>query len=421
MSFSEKMTAICDAIRSKTGYTAKMNYDTIVEQLNSITSVYNFIWKDYQPNYCEPKALEVVRVAESYWIARAQGRKFFYKNGITFLRKTTNPVNDSNGAAIIDCSTFIHLVLRGISYELSPYSNTTPNLNFDYRNLTTNTKYTWADDRLNNCVSISNNRVQYAADMAAYYYMQGRLFNDVSKVKPGDLLFCTSSINGRFLNVTHVGIISEDPKYYYEVTIDDLVVCRRAVASKSNVTLFARPDYERLENKTYTFDKNFDYLTTITWFDGTHKTNNGVSFDVINTSIKSSGQGSTDAGSEYYIVSSSFPIDLRPGTYKLSGAPARKDKGSVYTNRYWGIAIYPQDGRTVTNKITGFNDTSSFDDGNLVTKEVSTNTIWDIGYGTEFTISSIMRFYCKIWISNNLEDSGYSGEHTWNPSLKRIQ
>ena len=83
---------------------------------------------------------------QSYWIARASGRKFVYSGGATFLDGA--PLNNASGQGLIDCSTYIHLVLRGIPYQKSPYVNTNANAAYNPSDLLTNTAYTWADDHI---------------------------------------------------------------------------------------------------------------------------------------------------------------------------------------------------------------------------------------------------------------------------------
>lgn len=390
--------------------------ETLPDKIKAITSVSQFMWVDEEPNYCEPKAQQAVDVARTYWVARARGRQFNYQGGATFLDGKT--VNGSTGKGKIDCSTYIHLVLRGIDYANSPYANTTANYAFDANNLVTNTaEYTWADNGLAYSQSIGG-RVRYAADLAAYYWMQGRCFTDASKLKPGDLTFHSNEINGRFMNVTHVGIITEDTTQMYNVTDLENVVVRSFLSSRSDIIFYARPDYENLGKQAYTFNPNFNYLAP-PWINSTKKIN-GVTYTVNEDTGTIVSAGSATAGGQFNLVSSDYPLYLPAGTYHLSGAPARLDRGSRVSYSYWGLRLYPLDGRTITSQVKGFNS-ATYTEANLTTVTQSQAVVWDKGYGADFTITTPMAFYASMYISKNVKNAStiYTGPDTWTPSLKR--
>ena len=407
-----RLKEIADAIRYSAGADGSIvatNFHTWIKSLKRM------MWIDEEPNYCEPKAQQAVDVARTYWIARARGRAFNYKGGATFLDGAT--VNGSAGKGKIDCSTYAHLVLRGIDYANSPYAVETASYSFDADNLVTNTaEYTWADNGLAYSESIGG-RVRYAADLAAYYWMQGRCFTDASKLKPGDLTFHSNEINGRFMNVTHVGIVTEDTTKMFNVTDVDNVVVMTELSSRSDIIFYARPDYENLSKQTYTFDPNFNYLSA-PWIEST-KTMNGVTYTPNEDNNTLVSAGSATSGSQYNLISASYTSYLPPGTYHLSGAPARLDRGSRVSYSYWGLRLYPSDGRTITSQVKGFNS-ATYTEANLTTVTQSQAYVWDKGYGADFTIDTGMRFYANIYISKNvISSSVYTGPDTWTPSLKR--
>ena len=146
----------------------------------SLDDIYPPIWSDKMPPYCEQHALQAVSVARSYWNARANGIKSFAYSHSTFL-SGGNPINNPQGAGVIDCSTYMHLVLRGIRYQDSPYAT-------GNATLSTNAYYPWTSNELGHSDTLSGT-VRKAADIAAYYWAAGRVF-PVSKktdARPGDL------------------------------------------------------------------------------------------------------------------------------------------------------------------------------------------------------------------------------------------
>ena len=157
------LSAIASALRGSSGTSEPIQASQFATKIQQLK---RYRWADSAPTYCEPRALEAVDVAKSYWIARASGRKFVYSGGATFLDGA--PLNNASGQGLIDCSTYIHLVLRGIPYQKSPYVNTNANSAYNPSDLVTNTAYTWADDHIRFSKTLGG-MVRYAADLAAYY------------------------------------------------------------------------------------------------------------------------------------------------------------------------------------------------------------------------------------------------------------
>lgn len=410
-----RLQEIADAVRDANGSTGAIQGTLLKTKIHQLK---RYMYQDNVPTYCEPKAQEAVYVARTYWTARARGRAFTYTtSGKTFLNG--NNLNDSSGAGVIDCSTYIHLVMRGIPYDKSPYAtNTSASATYDPSNLVTNiAEYTWADDNIRDSVTIGG-QVRFAADLAAYYWFQGRCFTDPNLRKPGDLIFHSTKDNERFMSITHVSIVEDDITQYFNVTDTDNVVVRTAYANRNDdIVFFARPDYENLGKQTYTFNPNFNYLAA-PWIENT-KTMNGVTYTVNEDSGTIVSAGSATNGSQFDLVTSSYPLYLPAGTYHLSGAPARLDRGSRVSYSYWGLRLYPLDGRTITSQVKGF-DSSTYTEANLTTVEQSQAYVWDKGYGADFTIDTGMRFYASTYISKNVVSSTvYTGADTWTPMLVR--
>lgn len=408
----DNLFRIATSIRSSNGESnqiaAKLFYQKILQ-------LKRYMWSDSNLVYCEPKAMEAVYVARTYWIARAAGRSFTYTGGQTFLNGAA--LNNSSGSGQIDCSTFIHLVMRGITYDKSPYTNTTANATYNAANLATNTEYSWADDHIRSSSTIGG-MVRYAADLAAYYWAAGRAFKDASKRKPGDLIFHSTEQNDRFMSITHVSIVSEDVDAYYNVTNIENTVVRTQYANRNeDIVFFARPDYERIADNTYTFDPNFNYLA-YPWICGNSESfGSGVSMTADSSGLTTSCSGATSA-TQINLVSSAYPLYLPAGSYKLSGAPGYQDRRARVDYSYWGLRLYPSDGRTITSQVTGYTSPSY---GSAPTDVVTQSQalVWDKGWGATFTISSGMGFYSNIYISKNPTVTAYNTTDTWRPTLTR--
>lgn len=410
---TDKLTQIANAIRSSSGETGQIQASLFYQKINQLK---RYRWADSNLVYCEPKAMEAVYVARTYWIARAAGRSFVYSGGATFLDGAV--LNNSSGEGQIDCSTFIHLVMRGITYDKSPYTNTAANATYAASNLSTNTSYTWADDHIRNSSTLGG-MVRYAADLAAYYWTAGRVYTDASQRKPGDLIFHSTEQNDRFMSITHVSIVSEDVDAYYNVTNLDNTVVRTAYENRNaDIVFFARPDYERIADKTYTFDPNFNYLA-YPWICGNSKTyGSGVKITATESGLTTSCSGAT-AATQIDLVSSAYPLYLPSGSYKLTGTPAYQDRRARVDYSYWGIRIYPLDGRIIQSSLIGY--TSADYSANPPTSGAiqKQNVVWEKGYGADFTIGSPMSFYASIYISKTPTSTAYNTTDLWTPKLVR--
>ncbi len=407
------LSAIASAIRGSSGTSEPIQaaqFATKIQQLR------RYRWADSAPTYCEPRALEAVDVAKSYWIARASGRKFVYSGGATFLDGA--PLNNASGQGLIDCSTYIHLVMRGIPYQKSPYVNTNANATYHASDLVTNTAYTWADDHIRSSITLGG-MVRYAADLAAYYWAAGRAFTDASLRKPGDLIFHSTKQNSRFLSISHVSMVSDDIDRFYNVTDLSNTVVRTNYANRNaDIVFFARPDYERIPQQTYTFDPNHNYLA-YPWIFGDSKTYpSGVTATASESGISTACSGAT-AATVIPLVSSNYPLYLPAGTYLLSGTPSYSDRRARVDYSYWGIRLYPSDGRSITSQVTGYTSAKYSSDPTTVTQ--TQDHVWEKGYGATFSIAEPMSFYCSIYISWTPNDAAYSGSDLWAPRLVRTQ
>lgn len=186
----------------------------------------------------EEKAAEVIELAKTYLY---KAGLFKYNAGYGAFNNTY--IDKESGKYIIDCSTFIGLVLRGIPYEESRYI--TDNI---WNNMARTDLYTWADSGLD------RDHVRWAYEYAEYYEGLERTFDDISSAKPADIVFHIKkdAITGEE-SVWHVSMV-------YEVAEDGKITCIHSLYGKSNVgvwtykltdstiekygrVLLARPDY----------------------------------------------------------------------------------------------------------------------------------------------------------------------------------
>lgn len=139
---------------------------------------------------------QIVKVAKTY-LDNATKFKYNTKTPLSFSNPASNIGSWKTGGLYhIDCSTFIGLVCRGLTYAKSPYAKSTTSLK-------RNTDYGW-----------TFNLPRTAADQAKYCVEQGWVLHGVdtvnwSNVEPGDLIFWDrdNGENGRYMNISHVAMV----------------------------------------------------------------------------------------------------------------------------------------------------------------------------------------------------------------------
>jgi len=358
-----------------------------------------------KPIWCGAYANEAVKVARTYWDARISNKvTYAYSGGDTIFE---GKLTDVNGNCYIDCSTFISLALLGIDYNHSPYYGKTgqANLTIDTSTIVPRTDYSYAMPSLANqsTNNFTNGRIRYASDLAEYFYCAGKVIA-VDEVMPGDLTFHASknsdgtyTINNRFKNISHVGIVAEENYItrddngkvtafeFYNVTSYTGVCIRTKSSARSDLVFCCRPDYRPKETVSEVSNIN---LIPNSYFSGGigNTVLNGITFNITdNGTITTTGQP-TDS-TTFRLTSKSYPIYLKKGTYQLSGCPSRTD---VTSGKTWGISIKGTD---------------------------DTQIAWDLGYGATFKITDNFKaIHIYIYISSTKNSTGY----VWNPNLIRI-
>ena len=428
-------------------------------------------WQDRIPPYCRSRAMQMLRVAKSYrdarWLDPAGENKRFTYSQTTFLSDPDNPVNDENGKGKIDCSTYMHLVLRGIDYASSPYGHMEGGAYPSSYKITapveTSTAYAWADDSLRCSNTLTNTAltakpgklVRTAAEFAKYYAAAGRIFpyTDDTKdyVRPGDLIFFRNrgSDTDRFSFIHHIGMVTDSAGKYLNVTSDEnhnVVVVSDIESSRSDreIAFIARPFYDKEKSAGHPFVANYlEGGWELT--EGDNEDDSGVTAraNLSAGTIWTHTTGSVNNSSTFTLIPTSSPLYLPAGTYRLSGAPCYFDKRQSLYHIRWALRLnlYPNDSPHMTYTGIGYNAADNTS-GGIVRAEMSTDNhlvtdanpnprprICDRGSGAEFTLESGKWFTADIFIAQhpdggNTDASLYSNtsasEDIWRPELIRI-
>jgi len=199
-------------------------------------------------------AAQAIAIAQSYVDAQKSGRQFKY--GKNFFYYGVDTINDENGAAMMECDTFIGMVLRGIPYERSPFANLTPDYMFSYSNMMLETNpngFAWCDRLIQNITdgTYLHHDAKYAADYALMCWgIEGSIFSDAEYAQTGDLVFWKRPEQSNFFdNISHVAILSieDGVRYVYEVTgqkeSNGRIVQKVKLEEKNTPAYFGRIDY----------------------------------------------------------------------------------------------------------------------------------------------------------------------------------
>lgn len=391
-------------------------------------------WQDGIPVYNEPRALQAIEVAKSYWNVRST-HPFIYSNGNTFM--DDGIIKDGNGNSRIDCSTFIHLVLRGIRFENSPFVLLNQTDPYYASSLETSTIYKWADDSLASSFSMSDYifsghsgaLVRHADELAKYYLSSGRAFlvrsSDDREVRPGDIVFYKGNDN-KFLNIGHVGIVAENKTKIYNVIASSPVVALSDLHYPGRtIAFFARPDYGRQWWEIPTAGEN--YLEYSLIMNSAYPASSNVFADPdsengliwTHTEIGAPANGPAFI----HIADSNRPFFLPRGTYYLCGAPSYRDRRSSLNTYYWGIRIRRPDNANIVYKGFGYNSTSGQIESMIISND---GHVWDRGYGAVFKQEVSSYMYASIYISEHPVNSSEPYANTdpysdiWRPMLIRI-
>ena len=87
------------------------------------------------PAYNAVIGQQIANIADTYYQAMLNGREFSYGRNFFYRSIPDDIINDSNGRGRMECDTFVGMCLRGIPYEVSPYTVTTADYTYRYEDL----------------------------------------------------------------------------------------------------------------------------------------------------------------------------------------------------------------------------------------------------------------------------------------------
>ena len=291
------------------------------------------------------------KIASTYYYAEEMGLEtFVYGNPSVF--SNVNGIVRNGKYAVIDCSTFVGLCLRGIPYDKSPFAlhkeddarwspvteleSMYGTEGWEFRVLDAQPSGLYSNNGIPGCSTI-----RYAASIGEYFYKHGHVLYDSAvdgsltdpsalKLQPGDLIFESKSsdhvVNGRFKSISHVMMVAENPYAVYHVGDGSDVVKYDALSSRNYIyiTLIVRPDYRPHMPKEETpMGVN---LLEYPWINlKKNNTMDGLTFTVVDMhSFTVNGTATSNMTQALKgLTNQNNGLRLSPGTYELSGITGR--------------------------------------------------------------------------------------------------
>lgn len=417
-----RIQEIADAVRRKIddqGLIDGVDLASAIRSIDRLKPMTNFIDGVENGYYGN----QVAKIAATYQLNRVLGNEtYVYSNTNLFSDGSPHYVRDSDGKAMIDCSAFVGLCLRGIPYESSPFAEHTganatwtpgtelPDLygtdGWEYRVL----DYQEAG-RYNDLGITGFSTLRVAADLAEFFYKNGYVVYDAltdgtlpqsvtDQLMPGDLLFwakstATDAQKERFRSISHVGIVAEKTDKFFEATTGTSVVLYSSFADKcSEIVLICRPDYRpKVTNTQVPIGAN---LLTYPWTWGATQTStlNGITFETTGVnSLRISGTNTTAFSRNIKGQKNSDVnyIVLSPGTYQVSGMD-----GTGIKHVGFAIQVLYADGTDFDPVIRCYD-----------------------GHDDQFTITETTNVLAWLWFGSN-SGNGYTLNCDISPSLVRI-
>lgn len=396
----------------------------------------------------------VVKIAASYYLARklsedlgqVQGAEDFdYSSDENPFNTVQNPdsanymkacARDKLGRALLDCSSYVGFVLRGIPYEKSPFPKAEhqpvegeyvrwkpcDELPAMYGN--TGWEYTILDKQpegeYRNFGFDGYSTVRTAGELAEFFMKYGYVVYDqkrdgerpadlVDRLQPGDLLFFShdgeeadeyNKTSNRFRAIHHIGIVAEREERYYHVTgnnnnnkteDDEVCVAYNYVADSNGLSLVCRPNYL---HRGLTTDIPIGVnMLSFPWTYGTGAVASGNEYTLktvdMNTITVNCNMTTADrvelAGTNDQKYSC---IKLQKGTYKLSGL-----NGSGYKSSSFALQVRKMGGEDFETAVRSYD-----------------------GKDAEFTIEEDTLVQVRLYMGVNVKLTDF----TFTPRLERI-
>lgn len=374
-------------------------------------------------------AYEAVKVAMTYWNSKYNDTEVYsYVDGSGLLKGDTSAeLHDASGKAVMDCSTYIGLILRGIPYEESPFNNSTA-MTIDPRTVVCFDK-TWVERHFDlqanrfttvpvfptyeHKTSDDMYRVLTASDMCQYYDRMGLTWFANSGIQPrvGDICFFykedtdgTLRHPNRFLGISHVGIMISPTHYLNMTDYENSGNLILTAVSTRPPYMYARPLYGALVDgvKTELTPNKVDFIPS-SWSSlrqGSTIGANNAQLVVEGKKLTITGKGT---GTSHPIISPNCPLYLPKGTYRLAGVTNNTGGNNTTNHSLFGVRVYNADtdegitGKTFTSNGTIYNDRTP---------------VWDIGGGAEFTLEKDTRIRIDAYFSASVTFNGLTVEPT---------
>lgn len=322
------------------------------------------------------------RCAATYRAAVVKGTDTFDYNDDTNVFNTTindkvpgkysAAVRDAHGRAVLDCSSYIGLVLRGIPYNKSPFiTHTQPNDRWVPSEEMVYGNEGWEFPVIDKQPETEYRKTGFdgfsslrgARHQAEFFYKYGYVVYDRERdglptealqdlVKPGDLLFWSyvdedgnydqekvSKATNNFRAIHHVGMVTERTNYYFHVTGDTDNVSNEETVSFSplqnnvfyQLSMICRPDYRKgrpleipVGANVLGFPWNFSSGTT---YGGVTFTFTGNSGETIKLTGKRTGSSTTPMAIKGRVDDKYSRFDVTPGQYAFHMGNANADPG----------------------------------------------------------------------------------------------
>ena len=381
-------------------------------------------------------AIEAVAAAMSFWNAKASGTiAFDYQDGYGPIKPTnsdgTGKLSNANGAGVMDCSSYMGLVLRGMDYLSSPFAQITgANQSYRPQDITASTA-AWAEqyfDMQPETADITYTADKYktgdgqcriisASDMAAYYARMALTFWPGERdAKPGDICFFYKALEDgslkypdRFMGISHVGMMINSEKF---LNITEYPYSGNLIVTSVDARppyLYARPLYGATVNGAAAeLTANGVDLIPAMWAGIPQGSSayNGVSFGLNGKALTIGGKASS--GFAKNLISKSCPLHLLPGTYKLSGFVNGTGTNTVKaTHSLWGLRVYNADtGEGIPGTTTSSNGANTAD----------RTPVFDLGGGAVFTVTAPTNISIDMWLTSSRSVDNLSA----TPKLYRI-
>ena len=419
----ERFTDIANAIREKTGGTMSIVAASFPKAIRGITTA---VPRVVGPSTVTPDdssfegAWQAAMAATGYWNAKACGSRVFeYSDGDGCL-KPGGAVNDASGNAVMDCSTYMGLVLRGIGYLASPYgTNFAANATVDPASVVASSEW-WCEpdvDRQTDarCSDLSMKlgsayRVITASDTARYLECQGLTWSPGERTpRVGDLCFFskvdddgTYHYPQRWHGVSHVGIMVDQDSYLNITDYPQTGNLIRTFSYARPPELYGRPLWGGLSrgaSDDLAPNSGLNLLPGL--WSGVKQGSSQVSGATLTCnglSLAISGRPSSSLILD--LVQSGCPLCLPAGRYRISGVSNQTGSNTVSaTHSLWGLRVYE------AQTSAGIPGTTSSSNG---ANTAERNPVWDIGGGGEFTLASQTLVRIDFYGTSSRDLSGIS-------------